>query len=63
MMIYQPLNYLRLEQKILKEQERNTLISRKEVVGWASKFCIDDPAVALIFFHDIDTIINPQLWP
>ena len=55
-----PTSYLRLEQKILKERKQNTLISRKEVVGWASKFCIDDSAVALIFFHDIGTIIDPS---
>ena len=57
-----PIAYLCLQQKILKERKWNTLISRKEVVGWASEFCTDDPAVALIF-HDIDTIIDPQLWP
>ena len=55
-----PTSYLRLEQKIFEERKRKTLISRKEIVEWAREFVIDDPAVALTFFHDIGTIIDPS---
>ena len=55
-----PTSYLRLEQKIFKERKQNTLISRKEVIEWAGEFGIDDPTVALTFFHDIGTIIDPS---
>ena len=55
-----PTSYLRLEQKIFKERKQNTMISHKVVVGWASEFGIDDPTVALTFFHDIGTIIDPS---
>ena len=55
-----PTSYLRLEQKIFEERKQNTFLSREEVVGWARKFDIDDPAVTLTFFHDIGTIIDPS---
>ena len=55
-----PTSYLRLEQKIFEERKQNTFLSREEVVGWARKFGIDDPTVALTFFHDIGTIIDPS---
>ena len=55
-----PISYLQLEQKIFEERKRNTLISCKEIVEWAREFGIDDPAVALTFFHDIGTIIDPS---
>ena len=55
-----PTSYLRLEQKVFEERKQNTLISQKEVEGWAREFGIDDPAVALTFFHDIGTIIDPS---
>ena len=55
-----PTSYLRLEQKIFEQRKQNTLISCKEVEGWAREFGIDDPAVALTFFHDIGTIIDPS---
>ena len=55
-----PTSYLRLEAKIFKERKKNNLISRKEVEGWAKEFGIDDPTVALTFFHDIGTIIDPS---
>ena len=55
-----PTSYLRLELKIFKERKQRNLISRKEVVGWAREYGIDDPAVALTFFHDIGTIIDPS---
>lgn len=55
-----PISYLRLEHKIFDERKQNSLISREEVVGWARVFGIDDPTVALTFFHDVGTIIDPS---
>ena len=55
-----PTSYLHLEHKIFQERKQRNLISRKEVVGWAKEYGIDDPAVALTFFHDIGTIIDPS---
>ena len=55
-----PTSYLRLEHKIFEERKQQSLISRKDVVGWAREYGIDDPTVALTFFHDIGTIIDPS---
>ena len=55
-----PTSYLRLEQKIFEERTKNNLIPLKEVEGWAREYRIDDPKVALTFFHDIGTIIDPS---
>ena len=55
-----PTSYLRLEHKIFEEQKQSTLISRKDVVRWAREFGIDDPDVAVTFFHDIGMIIDPS---
>jgi len=55
-----PISYLRLEQKIFEERKNNSLIFREEVEGWAREFGIDDPTVALTFFHDVGTIIDPS---
>ena len=55
-----PTSYLRLEAKIFKERKENNLISRKEVERWAREYGIDDPTVALTFFHDIGSIIDPS---
>ena len=55
-----PTSYLRLEHKIFEERKQKNLISREKVMGWAREYGIDDPAVALTFFHDIGTIIDPS---
>ena len=55
-----PTSYLRLEHKIFEERKQKNLISRKEVMRWAREYGIDDPTVALTFFHDIGTIIDPS---
>ena len=57
-----PISYFRLEHQIFKEREqhRGGLVSREEVGSWAKKYGIDDPSVALLFFHDIGTIIDPS---
>ena len=55
-----PTSYLRLEHKIFEERKQQNLITRKDVVGWAREYGIDDPTVALTFFHDIGTIIDPS---
>ena len=55
-----PTSYLRLEHKIFEERKQSSLISREDVVGWAREFGIDDPDVALTFFHDIGIIIDPS---
>ena len=57
-----PISYFRLEHQIFKkrEQHRGGLVSREEVGSWAKKYGIDDPSVALTFFHDIGAIIDPS---
>ena len=55
-----PISYLRLEAKIFKERKKNNLIFRKEVEGWAREYGIDDLTIALTFFHDTGTIIDPS---
>lgn len=55
-----PTSYLRLEHKIFEKRKKTTLTTREEVAGWAREFGVDDPSVALTFFHDIGTIIDPS---
>ena len=57
-----PISYFRLEHQIFKEREQHHggPVSRVEVESWAKKYGIDDPSVALLFFHDIGTIIDPS---
>ena len=55
-----PISYLRLEAKIFEERRKNNLILCKKVEEWAREYGIDDLTIALTFFHEIGTIIDPS---
>jgi len=57
-----PISYFRLEHQIFKEREQHQscLVSREEIKNWAKKYGIDDSSLAITFFNDIGTIIDPS---
>jgi len=54
-----PISYFRLEHHIFKKREKH-LVSREEITSWAKEYGIDDCSLAVTFFNDIGTIIDPS---
>ncbi|XP_065910258.1 uncharacterized protein [Dysidea avara] len=60
-----PISYLRLEAMITEKRNHvsSLLVHRKEIEQWVRDCDIDECQVALDFFHDIGTLIDPRNLP